>query len=128
MHYETKQPTNRGKVESLYNKYITLAKEAQKREDYVLAEGYYQRAEHCLHIMNESSDFVSTPVSRSSTRMVRSVKKEIEDLCLGRSSPEQSLSKNANSSTEKSDAPDQPTVLPFKGHFLRRNRRKIHHT
>jgi hypothetical protein len=128
MHDETKQPTNRGKVEGLYNKYITLAKEAQKREDYVLAEVYYQRAEHCLHMMNESSDFVSTPVSRSSTRTVRSAKKEIEDLCLGRKSPEQSLSKHPNLSTEKPDAPDQSTLLPFKGHFLRRNRRKIHHT
>ena len=57
---ETDQSMNRKKMEDLYNKYVTLAKEVSKGEDRVLRESYYQLAEYYLHALNELGGFVST--------------------------------------------------------------------
>jgi hypothetical protein len=57
---ETDQSINRKKMEDLYHKYISLAKEASKKEDRVLAESYYQLAEYYLYTLNELGGFIST--------------------------------------------------------------------
>lgn len=43
---EIDQPVNIQEIKDLHLKYVALAKDAQKREDRVLSESYYQRAEY----------------------------------------------------------------------------------
>jgi hypothetical protein len=57
---ETDQSINRKKMEDLYRKYITLAKDVSKKEDRILAESYYQLAEYYLYALNELGGFIST--------------------------------------------------------------------
>lgn len=127
MREETEQSVNRKKLEDLHYKYINLAKEAQKREDRVLSESYYQRAEYYLHAINELSDSTSIPVARSSVRRSSPVKKVIEDFNLKKTSHEKFPSKQPNAHIEESDLPQEAIILPFKGSFLRRNRREVQH-
>lgn len=42
-----------GNVQQIYDKYISLAREAITTGDRVLAESYYQHAEHYLRLLNE---------------------------------------------------------------------------
>lgn len=95
----TGQPINKQKMEGLYLKYINLAKDAQKREDWVLSESYYQRAEYYLHAINYPSD----------------------DLPVVTSFP----IRKPHSVNQAKLPPQQAKALPFKGNFLRRNRRNI---
>lgn len=95
---ETPQPFNRKKIEDSYHKYISLAQEAQKI-DRVLSESYYQLAEHYLHSRDDPSN--SDRATCAPTPKVGHTLKE------------------AKSDPSGEDAP----ALPFRGSFLRRNRR-----
>ena len=78
----TGQPINRTKVEELHHQYIALAKTAQKNEDRVLSESYYQRAEHYLHLLNETSGAVPVSTYAPSVKNPSPVKKVIKDFNL----------------------------------------------
>jgi hypothetical protein len=121
---ETGHSGNRKKLESLYLKAITSAKEAKKREDHVLAESYYQRAEYYLHAMNEPSDYahVSTclPDPQLVARKVSAINKVIEDFNL-KVSHEKLPSKRSNTPIEDSKLPYQTNILPFKTHHSQRD-------
>ncbi|MCE3231077.1 MAG: hypothetical protein K0R76_155 [Alphaproteobacteria bacterium] len=125
---ETGHSGNRKKLESLYLKSITSAKEAKKREDHVLAESYYQRAEYYLHAMNEPSDYlhasISLPDPQLVARKVSAINKVIEDFNL-KGSHEKLPSKSPNTSTEASKPTYQTNILPFKAHH---NQQDFHYT
>jgi hypothetical protein len=93
---ETHEPINRQQVKDLHLKYMSLAKDAQEKEDRVLSESYYQRAEYYLHAMNYPSDSLPTATPRPSVGKPRS---------------------------DNQVKPPKGEVLPFRGTFLRRNRR-----
>lgn len=95
---ETGQPINRENMKALHLKYMALAEDARKREDRVLSESYYQRAEYYLHATNYPSD------SLAAATPYLSIKKPY-------------LGNRAKPS------PQEDKVLPFRGNFLRRNRR-----
>ena len=95
---KTERLVNREQIEALHLKYMTLAKDAQEKEDRVLSESYYQRAEYYLHAMNYPSDSLPT------------------------ATPRPSVSKPHSDNQVK---PQKGKVLPFRGTFLRRNRRNI---
>ena len=46
----------RGNAPQIYDKYVTLARDAAASGDRIAAEGYYQFAEHYFRIMNDSTD------------------------------------------------------------------------
>lgn len=46
----------RGNAPQIYDKYVTLARDASASGDRIAAEGYYQFAEHYFRIMNDSTD------------------------------------------------------------------------
>jgi hypothetical protein len=46
----------RGNAPQIYDKYVTLARDATASGDRIAAEGYYQFAEHYFRIMNDSTD------------------------------------------------------------------------
>ena len=46
----------RGNAPQIYEKYVTLARDATASGDRIAAEGYYQFAEHYFRIMNDSTD------------------------------------------------------------------------
>ncbi len=46
----------RGNAPQIYDKYITLARDATASGDRIAAESYYQFAEHYFRIMNDSTD------------------------------------------------------------------------
>lgn len=98
MQTEISQPTNKQMVEGLYLKYINLAKDATKMEDRVLSESYYQRAEYYLHAINYLSDSLPT------------------------ATPYPSIRKPYLGNQVKPPS-QEGKVLPFRGNFLRRNRR-----
>ncbi len=100
----TEQPINRTKVEELHHQYIALAKTAQKNEDRVLSESYYQRAEHYLHLLNETSGSILVSTYAPPIKNPSPVKKVIKDFNLKRTFNKKS---------------------PSQGSFLRRNRRKV---
>jgi hypothetical protein len=95
---ETGQPINRQNMKALHLKYMALAKDAQEREDRVLSESYYQRAEYYLHAINYSSDSLPT------------------------ATPYPSIRKPYLGNQVKPPS-QEGKVLPFRGNFLRRNRR-----
>ena len=97
MREETDQPMNRQKMKDLHLKYMALAKDAQEREDRVLSESYYQRAEYYLHAINYPSDSIPAATPRPSVR-------------------------KPHSDTQVKPS-QEGKVLPFRGNFLRRNRR-----
>ncbi len=43
-----------GNAHQVFEKYVTLAREALTTGDRIMAEGYYQHAEHYLRVMNET--------------------------------------------------------------------------
>jgi len=99
---ETSQSFDRKKTEDFYHKYISLAQEAQK-SDRVLSESYYQLAEHYLHARNESSN--------SDHATCSSAKKT------GHTSQ--------GAKTDPSGEDGTTPASPFRGSFLRRNRRGV---
>lgn len=46
----------RGNANQVYEKYLALARDASSAGDRVIAESYYQHAEHYYRIMSESTD------------------------------------------------------------------------
>jgi hypothetical protein len=95
---ESDQPINTQSMKALHLKYMALAKDAQVREDRVLSESYYQRAEYYLHAINYPSD--SIPVSATPNPSIRKP--------------------HPNNQVE---SPSQEgNVLPFRRNFLRRKR------
>lgn len=46
-------------AQQVHDKYISLARESITLGDRVMAESYYQHAEHYLRLINEQRDFVS---------------------------------------------------------------------
>ena len=62
---EISQPISRQNMEALHLKFMALAKDAQEREDRVLSESYYQRAEYYLHAINYPSDSLPAAPSHS---------------------------------------------------------------
>lgn len=93
---EKNQPVNIQEIKDLHLKYVVLAKDAQKREDLVLSESYYQRAEYYLHAMNYPSDSLPTTTPHQAVRQVHS------DVQVKQT--------------------QEGKVLPFRGNFLRRKR------
>lgn len=93
---QTGQPVNNQKMAGLYIKYINLAKDAEKMEDRILSESYYQHAEHYLHAMSYLSDSIPVATSHSSVNKPH----------LG-----------------NQVKPQKGKVFPHRGTFLRRNRR-----
>ncbi len=71
-------------------------KNAQEREDRVLSESYYQRAEYYLHAMNYPSDSIPAAATRPSVKKL-----------------------HPNTQAK----PQEGKILPFRGSFLRRTRR-----
>jgi len=116
MRKETEQPIDRTQIDGLHRKYITLAKDAQDRGDRILSESYYQRAEYYLHAMNYPEASLPTVAASSFARASHVARKTTKDLNLGRTAL-----------TQPSDTgvklPKEGKVLPFRGSFLRRNRR-----
>lgn len=96
---ETQQPAHKKKIEDSYYKYLSLAQEAQKK-DQVLSESYYQLAEYYLHSMNEPSN----SLDRSRHSFAKKPGTPPQD-------------RKASHSSEDT------VILPFRGSFLRRNRR-----
>lgn len=45
----------RGTAKQIYEKYLTMAKDAMGTDDIVMAENYFQHAEHYLRVMTESA-------------------------------------------------------------------------
>ncbi len=50
---EIEQPITKKQAQELYSKYMNLALECRIKGDRALFEGYYQRAEYYLHLMNK---------------------------------------------------------------------------
>lgn len=46
----------RGTASQIYERYLTLAREAARTDDRVASEGYYQHAEHYFRISNAGRD------------------------------------------------------------------------
>jgi hypothetical protein len=46
----------RGNASQVYEKYVTLARDATSSGDRIAAEGYYQFAEHYFRVMNDTTD------------------------------------------------------------------------
>ncbi|MCE3230766.1 MAG: hypothetical protein K0R76_17 [Alphaproteobacteria bacterium] len=62
---EIGESINKKKAQDLYSTYITLALETRKkRENRILFESYYQRAEYYLHLMNDLNDGLSVTPAR----------------------------------------------------------------
>lgn len=68
------------KMESLYHKRMSLGKEAQAKGEYLLAESYYQHAEHYLQVMNElkSNLPTSTTIKKSSSAIIKGIIKDLK--------------------------------------------------
>ena len=59
---ETEAPIDKKNAHALYTKYMSLALDAQTKGDLVSFEGYCQRAEYYLHLLNElNGDIPMTP-------------------------------------------------------------------
>jgi len=56
----------RGHANQVYEKYLSLARDASAAGDRVIAESYFQHAEHYYRIMNESTDPETEPARRES--------------------------------------------------------------
>lgn len=55
-------PNNRPKIgnaQQIFDKYISLARDAMTSGDRVMAESFYQHAEHYLRLINEQREFVT---------------------------------------------------------------------
>lgn len=98
MQEESGQPMDRQKMEGLHLKYINLAKDAEKLGDRILSENYYQHAEHCLHAINDPMPSVPIAASRPSVAY-------------------------SHSYIQAKQPQNKGKALPFRGSFLRQNRR-----
>jgi hypothetical protein len=54
----------RGTAPQIYERYLTLAREAARTDDRVAAEGYYQHAEHYFRVGNATRDGNSAAASQ----------------------------------------------------------------
>tara|TARA_B100001996_G_scaffold319108_1_gene262858 strand:+ start:274 stop:687 length:414 start_codon:yes stop_codon:yes gene_type:complete len=60
----------RGSAKQVYDKYLILARDAKSSGDIVLAEGYFQHAEHYARILIENGKFDKNPPSNNSKKNV----------------------------------------------------------
>ncbi len=67
--YESNGPEGRirGNASQVYEKYLALARDATSSGDRIIAEAFYQHAEHYFRIMNESTDPRSGDSSNSNS-------------------------------------------------------------
>jgi len=117
---ETKQLSNHI-MKGLHDQYMGLAKIAEQNGDRVLSESHYQRAEYFLHAINEQGGSVpiavpSTATVRTPVRASNSTKRVIKDFDLKRT-----YRKRPSDTLEK--PLQEGSIVPFRGHYLRRNRR-----
>ncbi|MEC7381156.1 MAG: DUF4167 domain-containing protein [Pseudomonadota bacterium] len=60
----------RGSAKQVYDKYLILARDAKSSGDIVLAESYFQHAEHYARILIENGKFDKNPSSNNSKKNV----------------------------------------------------------
>lgn len=117
---ETKQSDNSKKMEALYLKNITLARDAEQRGDQVLSESYYQTAEYYLYAMNEHEDSVSDPdiypsMRKSHFTQSRATQRIIQNFSLNKTSHKGSQGKQIRLRQEGN-------MFSIRDSYLHRNR------
>jgi len=65
---ETDAPIDKKNAHGLYTKYMALALDAQTKGNAVTFEGYCQRAEYYLHLLNELNDDMPMTPARMTER------------------------------------------------------------
>ena len=58
----------RGSVKQVYDKYLIMARDAKSSGDIVVAENYFQHAEHYARILIENGKFDKNPSSNNSKK------------------------------------------------------------
>lgn len=118
--------SQRKKAEGLYQAYINMGVEAQKMEDRVLAESYYQQAEYYLHCMAEEEPFSLKSPAPTRKNMGGTNRKRLPVKKPPRSeaSNTQFYRKPHNARTEPHSPTQEATIIPFKTNYLRRKRRE----
>lgn len=70
----------RGTAKQVYEKYLALAKDAQGTDDLIMAENYFQHAEHYLRIMNEFASDLDEDRNSNKSRNRRSIMENKDDM------------------------------------------------
>ena len=70
----------RGTAKQVYEKYFNLAKDAQGTDDLIMAENYFQHAEHYLRIMNEYNAEQEYRDKQAISRNRRSLSENSDDI------------------------------------------------
>ena len=66
----------RGSARQVYDKYLLLARDAKSSGDTILAESYFQHAEHYVRILIENGKFEIKPSNKSKNDGTQKVEQE----------------------------------------------------
>ena len=98
-----KSKDTRKNPQELYDKYIQKGDEAIIAEDIILAEKYYQHADHYLRLMNDPTLFESsskTQASPSSCPIEQLIAKSLQGIAAERAARKEALMKKASKATK----------------------------
>lgn len=91
----------RGNARQVYEKYLTLARDAYSAGDRIAAEAYYQHAEHYFRILSDSTD----PQPGGRRQEERQPSASADDNASGES--EESVAANGNAAAAAGEEPDE---------------------